>query len=79
MGHPGTQKILKTQQHTTGMPTLGQLHPLFDCNNCNMAKMTKQSRGKDDIRSAHHNGEQFHVDYGFFCGPRNLQKQIKRK
>jgi hypothetical protein len=66
MGHPGTQKLRKTQQHTTGMPTLGQLHPLFDCNNCNMAKMTKQSRGKDDIRSAHHNGERFHMDYGFF-------------
>jgi hypothetical protein len=44
-----------------------------------MAKMTKQSRGKTDIRSAAINGERFHMDYGFFRGPRHLQRKIKRK
>jgi hypothetical protein len=79
MGHPGAQKLRKTQQHTTGIPALGPLHPLFGCNNCNMAKMTKQPRGKTGIRSAQINGERFHMDYGFFRGPRHLQRQIKSK
>jgi hypothetical protein len=44
-----------------------------------MAKMTKQPCGKTDIRSARINGEHFHMDYGFFCGPCHLQSQIKCK
>jgi hypothetical protein len=57
MGHPGTPKLRKTQQHTTGIPTLGPLHPLFGCNNCNIAKLTKQARGKEDSGAARINGE----------------------
>jgi hypothetical protein len=79
MAHPGTAKLKKTQQHTTGMPPLGAAHPLFGCNNCNMAKMDKQPRGKTDSREAKANGKRFHMDYGFFRGPRHLQKQLKRK
>ena len=79
MGHPGTVKLRKTQQHTTGIPTLGPLHPLFGCNNCNMAKLTKQSRGKVDASAAQIKGERFHMDYGFFRGPADLTKRVKRK
>jgi hypothetical protein len=79
MGHPGLAKLKKTQQHTSGIPTLGAAHPLFGCNNCNMGKLTKQARGKTDSREANANGERFHMDYGFFRGPKHLQKQIKRR
>jgi hypothetical protein len=57
MGHPGTPKLRKTQQHTTGIPMLGPLHPLFGCNNCNIAKLTKQARGKEDVGAAQINGK----------------------
>jgi hypothetical protein len=79
MAHPGTAKLKKTQQHTIGMPNLGAAHPLFGCNNCNMGKLDKQARGKTDSRQAQANGERFHMDYGFFRGPKHLQRQIKRK
>jgi hypothetical protein len=79
MGHPGTPKLCQTQQHTTGIPTLGPLHPLFGCNNCNIAKLTKQAQGKDNSRAAHINGERFHMDYGFCRGPSNLARKVKRK
>jgi hypothetical protein len=79
MGHPGTDKLRKTQHHTTGIPTLGPLHPLFGCHNCDIAKMTKQARGKTDAGAAHHKGERFHMDYGFFRGPAHLANHVKRK
>jgi hypothetical protein len=79
MGHPGTPKLRQSQQHTTGIPTLGPLHPLFGCNNCNIAKLTKQAQGKDDSGAAHINGERFHMDYGFFWGPSDLARKVKRK
>jgi hypothetical protein len=79
MAHPGTAKLKKTQQHTTGMPTLGPAHPLFGCGSCDMGKMAKQSRGKTDSQEASAIGERFHMDYGFFRGPKHLQRQIKRK
>jgi hypothetical protein len=62
------------------MPNLGAAaHPLFGCNICNMGKMEKQARGKINSREAKANGERFHMDYGFFCGPKHLQKQLKQK
>jgi hypothetical protein len=61
------------------MPNLGAAHPLFSCNICNMGKMDKQPRGKTDSREAQAKGERFHMDYGFFRGPRHLQKKLKRK
>jgi hypothetical protein len=79
MAHPGTAKLKKTQLHTTGMPPLGAAHPLFGCNSCNMGQMQKQARGKIESREANTKGERFHMDYGFFCGPRHLQKHIKRR
>jgi hypothetical protein len=79
MGHPGTEKLRQTQLHTTGLPPIGPLHPLFGCNNCNLAKMTKQARGKVDLGAAQNNGERFHMDFGFFRGPKDLAKRVKRK
>jgi hypothetical protein len=79
MAHPGTAKLKKTQQHTTGIPSLGAAHPLFGCNTCNMGKLEKQARGPTDSREAKVNGERFHMDYGFFRGPHHLQKHVKRK
>jgi hypothetical protein len=79
MAHPGAAKLKKTQQHTNGIPSLGAAHPLFGCNNCNMGKIEKQARGKTDSREAQANGERFHMDYGFFRGPKHLQRHIKRK
>jgi hypothetical protein len=79
MAHPGNVKLKKTQQHTTGIPNLGPAHPLFACNNCSMGKLAKQARGKTDSRQATAKGERFHMDYGFFRGPKHLQRQIKRK
>jgi hypothetical protein len=66
MAHPGTAKLKKTQQHTTGIPTLGPAHPLFGCNSCNIGKLAKQAQGKMDTREANANGERFHMDDGFF-------------
>jgi hypothetical protein len=79
MAHPGTAKLRKTQQHTTGIPALGPAHPLFGCSSCNMGKLAKQARGKTDSREANAKGERFHMDYGFFRGPKHLQRKIKRK
>jgi hypothetical protein len=79
MAHPGLAKLKKTQQHTNGIPNLGPAHPLFGCHNCDMGKLAKQARGKTDSRQAQAKGERFHMDYGFFRGPKHLQGQIKRK
>jgi hypothetical protein len=63
----------------TGIPALGPLHPLFGCNNCNIAKLPKQSGGTEDLGTAQINGERFHMDYNFFRGPADLAQKVKRK
>jgi hypothetical protein len=79
MAHPGSAKLKKTQQHTTGMPLLGPAHHLFGCSSCDMGKLTKQARGKIKTREARANRERIQMDYGFFRGPKHLQRQINRK
>jgi hypothetical protein len=44
-----------------------------------MGKLMKQARGKTDSREARAIGERFHMDYGFFRGPKHLQKRVQRK
>jgi hypothetical protein len=44
-----------------------------------MGKLAKQARGKTDSREANAKGKRFHMDYGFFRGPKHLQQKIKRK
>lgn len=46
MAHPSTVKLKKTQQHTTGMLMLGQAHPLFGCNSCNMGNLKNKQEAR---------------------------------
>ena len=52
---------------------------MFKCQSCQMAKMTKAAKTKIDNRPASRKGERFHMDFGFFRGPKHLQDLTKRK
>ena len=41
MGHTGLKKLQDTAKCTKGMPSIGQLHPLFKYRACAIAKITK--------------------------------------
>ena len=78
MGHIGLKKLQATAKCTKGMPPIGNLHPLFKCQACALAKMTKSpKRRKEDQATTP--GERFHMDFGFVRGPKNLQHLLKRR
>ena len=79
MGHIGLERLQKTAQCTMGMEDIGQIHPLFACQSCQMAKMTKVPRGKPENRLATKRGERFHMDFGFLRGPKHLMDLRTRK
>merc|ERR1711884_958343 len=54
------------------------LHPLFKCRACTIAKMTKTPRQKTE-QQASTPGERFHMDFGFVCGPKNLQTLLRQR
>ena len=78
LGHIGLKKLQATARCTTGMPAIGNLHPLFQCRACAIAKMTKTPRRKRD-NQAQQPGERFHMDFGFVRGPKHLQVLLKNK
>ena len=78
MGHIGLKKLQDTAKCTKGMPSIGQLHPLFKCRACAIAKMTKTPRRKME-QQASKPGELFHMDFRFVRGPKNLQTLLQQQ
>ena len=78
LSHGGIEKLKHTGNCTTGMEDFDKAHPLFKCQSCQMAKMMKAAKSKIDNRPASRKGERFHMDFGFFRGPKHLQDLTKR-
>ena len=78
LGHIGLQKLKATSKCTKGMDNVGNTHPLFQCQACDMAKMTKvpKTKKEDQVTTP---GKRFHMDFGFVWGPKDLQRIIHNK
>ena len=78
MGHTGLKKLQATAKCTKGVPNTGNFHPPFKCRACATAEMTKTPKQKKE-HQAQLPGEQFHMDFGFVRGPKNLQTLLSKR
>ena len=78
MGHIGLKKLQDTAKCTKRMSSVGQLHPLFKCRACAIAKMTKTPRQKIE-QQASKPSERFHMDFGFVYGQKFLQTLLQQR
>lgn len=79
LGHPGPQKLIKTAKCTKGIPLMGNLHPMFDCESCIRSKLTKAPKGKTETFEASKPGERYHMDFGFVRGPKYIASTRRNK
>ena len=78
MGHIGFDTLRKTAQCTTGIEDIGLTYTLFQCQSCQMARINKAPRSKTESRPASKHRECFHMDFGFFRGPKHLMDLTTR-
>ena len=53
------------------MEDIGQAHPLFQCQSCQMAKINKAPRSKTKNRPTSKRREHFHIYFLFFREPKH--------